>query len=171
MRNIKLYPGKYSVLQSFSPLKGVVKRRKIITDEIQSVAKDMTSLVKLATRENHMRYLVTALCISISLILIMEHCFLGYHMHYVLMENQVLKTQLAEAQSSERALGLFAKSLMPMTIAMEDAENAKDKNRGGKADKKVSVKTPQAAPDYVYSPTSGLTPSPGILVDGKGAIQ
>lgn len=63
--------------------------------------------------------------------IVAEHGYIGYKAHYILMENQVLKTQLSEARESERSLGMFVKTVIPGTAVQEEDE--KDQKKSNKA--------------------------------------
>lgn len=79
--------------------------------------------------------------------LVAEHGYIGYKAHFVLMENQVLKTQLSEARESERSLGIFVKTIIPGTAVQEEEEN-KDQKKNTKA-------------------ANNPPPHPGIKLNGK----
>lgn len=81
--------------------------------------------------------------------IVAEHGYIGYKAHFVLMENQVLKTQLAEAQTSERSLATFVQSVLPP--AVQEKEENKDQKKSNKV-----TKNPPA-----------LGPHPGIKLNGK----
>ena len=83
--------------------------------------------------------------------IVAEHGYIGYKAHFVLMENQVLKTQLAEAQASERSLATFVKSVLPPAFQEKESEEDKDQKKSSKA-----AKNPP--PPHPGIPLSGKAP-------------
>lgn len=79
--------------------------------------------------------------------IVAEHGYIGYKAHYILMENQVLKTQLSEARESERSLSTFVKSVLPPAF-QEKEEDEKDQKKSNKA-------------------ANNPPPHPGIKLNGK----